>query len=115
MAEVYLIYQNRLFGDVVRAVLATYPEIKLLGATDLAHVTSRDVVALAPAVILFEEVDGSPAIAAANHLLTGLGRCRLITLHADHGGMHVWRGTWQETVEPGDLVNAITDAWEDGP
>ena len=115
MADVYLIYQNRLFGDVVRAILATHPEIKLLGAADLAHVTACDVAALTPAVILFEEVDGSPAIAGVDHLVAGLNRCRLITLRADHDGMRVWSGTWQETVGPGDLVDAIIDAGEAGP
>jgi hypothetical protein len=73
------------------------------------------VAALTPAVILFEEVDGSPAIAGADHLLAGLDRCRLITLRSDHGGMRVWSGTWQESVGPGDLVDAIIHAGGNTP
>lgn len=115
MADVFLIYQNRLFGDVVRAILATHPEIRLLGASDLAQVSACDLAALAPTVILLEETDGAPAIVCADRLLAGLDCFRLITLAADNNGMHVWQGTWQETIEPADLVHAIIDAREGEP
>ena len=124
MAGVYLIFRNRLFGDAVRAILATHPEIKLLGTSDRSDrrnpsdrspLAATEIASLAPNVILLEEVDDGDTSADVQRILTSPTPCRLITLRVDHDGMHVWTGTWQQTVSPGDLVEAITAAREDTP
>ena len=110
---VYLIFRNRLFGDAVRAILATHPEIRLLGASDRSPVAATEIASLTPNVILLEEVDGGASAADVQCILTSPTPCRLITLRLDHDGMHVWTGTWRQTVSPRDLVEAITTARED--
>ncbi len=113
VAGVYLIFRNRLFGDAVRAILATHPDIKLLGASDRSTVAAIEIASLNPNVILLEEVDGGTSSADVQRILTSTLPCCLITLRLDHDGMHVWTGTWRQTVSPGDLVEAITTAGED--
>ncbi len=117
MVDVYLIFHNRLFGDAVRAILATHPGIRLLGATDRPETASADVTAMGPGVILLEEVDdgGSPGpwTAGVQRILARRTPCRLITLRMDDDGMHVWSGTWRQTVRSGDLVEAIVTAGEE--
>ena len=115
MAGVYLIFENRLFGDVVRAILRTRPEIRLLGATDRADVAAAEITALAPNVILLEEADDDQFQADFHRIFTRPQSCRLISLRLDHDGMHVWSGTWQQTAGPQDLVEAIISAREDTP
>jgi hypothetical protein len=113
VAGVYLIFRNRLFGDAVRAILATHPEIRLLGTSDRSPLTATEIASLAPNVILLEEVDDGASTADVQRILTSPTPCRLITLRMDHDGMHVWTGTWRQTVSPRDLVEAITTARED--
>ncbi len=113
MADVYLIFQNRLFRDAVRAVLATHSGIRLLGASDRADVASADLDSLAPDVIMLEEVDDGSWTAGVQRILARRTPCRLITLRMDGDGMHVWSGTWRQTVRSGDLVEAIVTAGEE--
>jgi hypothetical protein len=113
VADVYLIYRNRLFGDALCAILATHPEIRLLGASDRLPVDATEIASLIPNVILLEEVDDGASTADVQRILTSPRPCRLITLRLDHDGMHVWTGTWRQTVSPLDLVEAITTARED--
>jgi hypothetical protein len=115
VAGVYLIFRNRLFRDAVAAILATQPEIKLLGATDQPDRAASEIAALAPSVILLEEVEDGPSIHELNHILASPIPCRLITLRLDRDGMHVWSQTWRQTVGPQDLVDAIVTAREDTP
>jgi hypothetical protein len=115
VAGVYLIFRNRLFRDIVAAILATQPEIKLLGATDKPDVAASEIAALAPSVVLLEEVEDGPSIRDVNHILTSPIPCRVITLRLDQDGMHVWSQTWRQTVSPQDLVEAIITAREDKP
>ena len=110
MAGVYLIYRNRLFRDTVGAILTTQPEIKLLGATDRPDRAASDIAALAPNVILLEEVEDGPSIFDFLHILTNPIPHRLITLRLDQDGMHVWSQIWRQTVGPRDLVEAIITA-----
>jgi hypothetical protein len=113
VAGVYLIFRNRLFGDAVRAILGTHPEIRLLGATDRPNWAASEIAALAPNVILMEEVEDGPPIHDVHRILTNPIPCRLITLRLDQDGMHVWSQTWRQTVGPQDLVEAILTARED--
>ena len=99
----------------VAAILATQPEIKLLGATDQPNRAASEIAALAPSVILLEEVEGGPSIRDVHHILTSPIPCRLITLRLDQDGMHVWSQTWRQTVGPQDLVEAIITAGVDKP
>ena len=115
MAGVYLIFRNRLFRDAVGAILTTQPEIKLLGATDQPDTAASEIAALAPSVILLEEVEDGPSMRDVHHILTSPIPCRLITLGLDQDGMHVWSQTWRQTVGPQDLVEAIVTAREDKP
>ena len=110
MASVYLIYRNRLFRDTVGAILTTQPEIKLLGATDQPDRATPEIAALAPNVILLEEVEDNPSSLDFLHILTNPIPYRLITLCLDQDGMHVWSQIWRQTVGPQDLVNAIVTA-----
>jgi chemotaxis response regulator CheB len=110
VSGVYLIYRNRLFRDIVSAILTTQPEIKLLGATDQPDTAASEIAALAPSVILLEEVEDGPSIRDFRHILSGPIPCRLITLRLDQDGMHVWSQTWRQTVSPQDLVEAIMTA-----
>jgi len=89
VAGVYLIFRNRLFRDTVGAILATRPEIKLLGATDQPDRAASEIAALAPNVILLEEVEDDPSMRYFHHILTNPIPCRLITLGLDQDGMHV--------------------------
>jgi len=115
VAGVYLVFRNRLFGDAVRAILGTHPEIELLGATDRSDWAASEIAVLAPSVILLEEVaDGSP-IYDVNRILTSPSPCRLITLRLDQDGMHVWSQTWRQTASPKDLVEAIVTAGGEKP
>jgi len=113
VAGVYLIFQNRIFRDAVRAILTTHPEIRLLGATDRPECAATEIAALAPNVILLEDAEDSPTIQDMHHILTSPTSCRLITLRLDRDGMHVWSQIWRETVGAGDLVEAIVTARED--
>ena len=115
MVGVYLIFRNRLFRDAVAAILTTHPEIKLLGATDQPDRAASEIAALAPDVILLEEVEDGPSIRDVHHILTSPIPYRLITLRLDQDGMHVWSQTWRETVGPQDLVEAIITAGVDKP
>ena len=115
MPGVYLIFRNRLFRDTVAAILTTRPEIKLLGATDQPDRAASEIAALAPSVILLEEVEDGPFILDVHHILTSPIPCRLITLRLDQDGMHVWSQTWRQTVGPEDLVEAVITAREDKP
>ena len=115
MAGVYLIFRNRLFRDAVAAILATHPEIRLLGAADQPDRAASEIAALAPNVILLEEVEDGPSIRDVHRILTSPIPCRLITLRLDQDGMHVWSQTWRQTVGPEDLVDAIITAREDKP
>lgn len=115
MAGVYLIFRNRLFRDAVAAILTTHPDIKLLGATDQPDRAASEIAALAPSVILLEEVEDGPSIHDVHRILTSPIPCRLITLRLDQDGMHVWSQTWRQTVGPEDLVDAIITAREDKP
>ena len=115
MTGVYLIFHNRLFRDTVAAILAAHPEIKLLGATDQPDRTAPEIAALAPNVILLEEVEDGPSLRDVHHILTSPIPCRLITLGLDQDGMHVWSQTWRQTVSPQDLVEAIITAGENKP
>ncbi len=110
MAGVYLIFHNRLFRDTVGAILSAQPEIKLLGATDQPDRAASEIDALAPNVILLEEVEDGPSIRDVHHILTNPIPCRLITLRLDRDGMHVWSQIWRQTVGPRDLVDAIIAA-----
>ncbi len=112
MAGVYLLYCNRLFADAVRAILATRPEIRLVGASDRQDVAATDLLALAPSVVLLEDADEGPSLADMQRILTSPTTCRLITLRMDHGDMHVWSGTWQQSTHGRDLVDAIIAARE---
>ncbi len=113
MAGVYLVYQNRIFADALGAILATRPEIKLLGATDQPDIAAAQIQALAPHVILLEEIiDGQIKADLARILTSTITSRRLITLRLDHDGMHVWSGKWQQTARSGDLVEAILSARE---
>lgn len=112
MPRVFLIFRNRLFGDAVRAVLRTHPEIELVGATSETDQVVPDVAALAPDVILLEETEEGPAASTVCRILSSPRPCRLITLRLDEGGMHVWSQTWWRTVRPQDLVEAIVTAGE---
>jgi chemotaxis response regulator CheB len=107
VAGVYLIFRNRLFRDTVGAILTTQPEIKLLGATDRPDRAAPEIAALAPDVILLEEVEDNPSIFDFLYILTNPIPYRLITLRLDQDGMHVWSQIWRQTVVPQDLVNAI--------
>jgi chemotaxis response regulator CheB len=115
VAGVYLVFRNRLFRDTVAAILATHPEIKLLGATDQPDRAASEIAALAPNVILLEEVEDGPSIRDFHHILTSTIPCRLIILGLDQDGMHVWSQTWRQTVGPQDLVEAIITAEKDKP
>lgn len=115
MAGVYLIYRNRLFRDTVGAILTIQPGITLLGATDQPDTAASEIAALAPSVILLEEVEDGPSLRDVHHILTSPIPCRLITLGLDQDGMHVWSQTWRQTVGPQDLVEAIITAREDRP
>jgi len=110
---VYLIFQNRLFGDAVRAILGIHPEIRLLGATDRPDRAATEIAALAPSVILLEEVEDGSFIGDVHRILASPIPCRLITLRLDQDGMHIWSQTWRQTVGPRDLVEAIVSARED--
>jgi len=115
VAGVYLIFRNRLFRDAVGAILTTQPEIKLLGATDQSDRAAPEIAALAPNVILLEEVEDGPSIRDVHHILASPIPCRLITLRLDQDGMHVWSQIWRQTVGPQDLMEAIIGAREDKP
>jgi len=112
VAGVYVIFQNRLFRDAVRAILDTYPEIDLLGATDQLEHAVSEIAALTPDVILLEEVAEGPSIRDLHRILASPNPCRLITLRLDQDGMHVWSQTWRQSVGPKDLVEAIMPAKE---
>jgi len=115
VAGVYLIFRNRLFRDAVGAILTTQPEIKLLGATDRPERAAAEIAALAPNVILLEEVEDGSVIRDVHGILTSPIPYRLITLRLDQDEMHVWSQTWRQTVGPQDLLEAITTAGEDKP
>jgi len=115
MAAVYLIFRNRLFRDALGAILTTHPEIKLLGATDRPDRAALDIAALAPSVILMEEVEDGRFLSDFHHILSNSHPFRIITLRLDQDGMHVWSQTWRQTVGPEDLVEAIVTAREDRP
>ena len=115
MAGVYLIFRNRLFRDVVGAILTAHAEIKLLGATDQPDRAAVEIASLAPNVVLLEEVADGPSIRDFHHVLNSPIPCRLITLRLDQDGMHVWSQTWRQTVGPEDLVDAIVTAGGDNP
>jgi hypothetical protein len=70
VAGVYLIFQNRIFRDALRAILDTHPEITLLGATDRPECARSEIAALAPSVILLEEVEDGPSIREVHRILT---------------------------------------------
>ena len=76
---------------------------------------ASEIAALAPNVILLEEVEDGPSIRDVHHILTSPIPCRLITLRCDQDGMHVWSQTWRQTVGTEDLVGAIITAREDEP
>ena len=97
------------------AILTAQPEIKLLGATDQPDRAASEIAALAPNVILLEEVEDGPSMRDFHHILTSPIPCRLITLRLDQDGMHVWSQTWRQTVGPQDLVEAIVTARVDKP
>jgi DNA-binding NarL/FixJ family response regulator len=113
VADIYLVYQNRLFGDAIRAILDTHPEIKLLGVTNCPDRAANDIARLAPNVILMEDAEDGPPIHDVHRILTSSIPCRLITLRLDEGGMHIWSQTWRQTAGPQDLVDAIVSAKED--
>jgi hypothetical protein len=114
VAGVYLVYRNRLFGDAVRAVLARHPEIRLVGSSDRPDVAAAEMLALSPSVVLLEYADDGPTLADMQRILTRPTTCRLITLHMAHDDMQVWSGTWHQTANGQDLVEAIITAREDG-
>jgi DNA-binding NarL/FixJ family response regulator len=115
VADVYLIFRSRLFRDAVAAILATQPEIKLLGAADQPDTAASEIAALALSVILLEETEDGPSIRDFHYILANPIPCRLITLRLDQDGMHVWSQIWRQTVGPQDLVEAIIGAREDKP
>jgi chemotaxis response regulator CheB len=110
VSRVYLIFRNQLFNDAVGAVLGTHPDIKLVGATDNPDQVAADVASLAPDVVLLEETGDGLAMNNVSSILSSRTPCRLITLHLDENGMHVWSQTWRQTVHPQDLVEAIITA-----
>jgi chemotaxis response regulator CheB len=107
MPRVYLIYHNRMFGDALRAVLATQPEITLVGMTDCPLEIAADVTALLPDVVLLEEIEDGSAAEDVRAILTSPMPHRLITLRLDVDDMHVWSQKWHQTVRAQDLVRAI--------
>jgi DNA-binding NarL/FixJ family response regulator len=113
VASVYLIFENRLFRDAVAAVLATNPEIRLLGAANRPDVAAAEIACAGPDVILLEESSVGPFMADVQRILTSPAACRLITLRMDGDGMHVWSGTWQQAAGPRELVQAITCGGEE--
>jgi hypothetical protein len=103
---VYVIYRNRMFGDAVKAILASDPRIRLLGATDDGESTQAAIDGLAPDVILLEEASDRPLM-NLQAILTSPVPCRLVTLCLDRDGMHVWSQEWRATVNSRDLLQAI--------
>jgi chemotaxis response regulator CheB len=99
----------------VGAVLGTHPEIELVGATDNPDQVAADVSSLAPDVVLLEETGDGLAVSNVSSILSSPMPCRLITLHLDENGMHVWSQTWRQTVRPQDLVEAIITAGGSNP
>jgi hypothetical protein len=112
VAGVYLVYRHQLFADAVRAILATRPEIRLVGASDRQDVDAAELLALAPGVVLVEDGDDGPALGDVQRILTSPTTFRLITLRMDHDDMHVWSGRWQQSTYGRDLVEAIITAGE---
>ncbi len=107
MPRVYLVYHNRIFGDALRAILATQPGIELVGMADASAQIVTDVAMLRPDVILLEETELGLTADDARAVLAGPAPHRLITLRLDADGMHVWSQTWRQTVQAQDLVEAI--------
>jgi DNA-binding NarL/FixJ family response regulator len=106
---VYLIFRNQMFKDAVGAILEAQPGIDLVRTTNEPERVAAEISALAPDVILLEEVDGGGLCP----ILTNPTPCRLITLRLDADGMRIWSQTWRENIRPQDLVEAILDAGED--
>ncbi len=113
MPRVYLIFRNQIFGDSVRAILDTRPEIELVGMVSEVDQVAADVTRLAPDVILLEETEDCPAVSELRAILASPRSCRLIMLRLDGDGMHVWDQTWRQTVQTQDLVEAIIAVGED--
>ncbi len=113
MPRVYLVFRNQLFGDAVRAILQTHPEIQLVGARAERDEVMQDVTALAPDIVLLEETDDGPAVHIADVMLSKPAPCRVITLRLNEDGMHVWSQTWRRTVRSQDLVEAIVTAGDE--
>lgn len=115
MPRVYLIFRNQIFSDAVCAILATHPEIELVGVVNEVDRVAADIAKLAPDVILVEETEDSPVLNEVRSILTSPRSCRLIMLRVDADGMHVWSQTWRRTVRTQDLVEAIVTTGEDKP
>lgn len=110
MTGVYLIYRNRLFGDVVEAILRRHPDIRLLAATDDPESVQAGIDRFAPDVILLEAAsDDRPPVQVLG-ILTHPVPCRLVTLCLDRDSMHVWSQQWRASAGPEDLVQAIVSA-----
>jgi DNA-binding NarL/FixJ family response regulator len=113
MTRVYLLFSTPLFRDAITAIMANKSGIQLVGSNHGAEFVYQDILTSHPDVVLLEADETGPTVAGVRKLLSDASTTRLITLRMDADGMRIWSQTWQPTVVPQDLVDAILFAHQE--
>lgn len=107
MIRVYLLFSTPLFRDAITAIMANQRGIELVGTNRGSEFIYQEILDVQPDVVLLEADQSGPIVAGVRKLLSDASTTRLITLRMDADGMRIWSQTWQPTVRPQDLVDAI--------